>query len=150
MKTWRRALSLGLILGAGLSASCTQRLVERDPFDPRMRCAIIIAYVEEPGQERFRLLNSQTDLLHDQWCTCTTHEEWETWPLDEEFAAWVQYMAYEACLDFVTREGYDPAHSDCLETYESGFWSFGLAMDDISEDPAFCDAGEPPPGCGIE
>ena len=143
----RRALLTALLLSAGLSASCSERLAERDPLDPRIRCAPLIAYIDVPGQERFRLEDSETGLSYDLWCTCTTHEEFL---YDEEFREWVSEMAYDACLEFVEREGYDPEHSSCTESYEEGYWdhAFGLAEHDISEDPAFCE-GEPV-GCGVE
>ena len=140
-------LVVALLVGAGLSASCSERLVERDIYDPRIRCALLITHIEEPGQERFRLEDSETGLSYDLWCTCTTHEEWLD---DEEFRVWVNEMAYEACVEFVEREGYDPEHSTCLASYDEGYWTeaFGVADYNAGEEPRFCE-GEPV-GCGVE
>ena len=145
--TRRRSLLTALLLSTGLSASCSERLAERDPEDPRIRCAPLIVHIEAPGQERFRLDDSETGLSHDLWCTCTTQDEFL---YDEEFREWVSEMAYAACLEFVEREGYDPAHSSCTESYDEGYWdhAFGLADYDATKEPRFCE-GEPV-GCGVE
>ena len=115
----RSLLFTALLLSTGLSASCSERLTERDPEDPRIRCALLITYIEEPGGQRFRLHSSETGLSHDQWCTCTTHEEF----LDPDYRLMINDLAYEACVDFVAREGNDLAYSTCLESHEASEWA---------------------------
>ena len=139
-----------LVCAAALSASCSERLTERDFYDPRNRCSPIVAYLEPPGQARFRLYDSSTGRNFDLWCTCTTHEQWLG--EDEAFTQWVSEMSYEACLEFVEREGYDPADSTCEAYYEDGYWesNLGLAEDDISAEPEFCETADAPSGCGVD
>ena len=145
MKHRRSSIFIGALV---LSASCSERLAERDIYEPRIRCALLITHIEEPGQERFRLDDSETGLSYDLWCTCTTHEEFL---YDEEFRVWGNEMAYDACIEFVEREGYGPEHSTCQASYEEGYWidNFGLADHNAGEQPRFCE-GDEPVGCGVE
>lgn len=146
----RRNMTLLAVACTSLSASCSERQLARDVEEPRIRCAPIVAHIELPGEDSFRLYDSNTGLNFDRWCTCTTHEQWLG--EDEPFLEWVNEMSYEACLEFVEREGYDPAYSSCLTYYEDGYWTlaFGIAEHSVVEDPEFCEPYNEPAGCGVE
>ena len=91
-----------------------------------------------------RLQDSQTGEFHDTMCTCTTHEEF----LDAEYRSLMNELSYDACVEFVEREGYAVEDSSCVEDYEAGYWAlgFGHGEYELSGEPEFCDSA--PVGCG--
>ena len=142
----RRAGLLVAALLVGAMSSCAERQVERDIYDPRIRCALIITHIETGG-ERFRLHDSITGKSYGTMCTCTTHEEL----FDPDFRLMINEMSYDACVEFVEREGYAVEDSTCLEDYEAEYWAvaFGHAEGDPNGEPEFCDSMSVG-GCGVE
>ena len=143
LESLARPIGVLLVL-AGVS--CADRQVPSDEEPPRIRCSWIAAYVYPEDGPRVRVQDSETGDAHTKVCTCSTVEEF----LDPEYRASINELAYEECLDFVTREGYDPEMSSCHEDYVEGQWAgvYGVAEHDFDGLPELCD--EMPSGCGVE
>ena len=141
----RSRIPLGLLLALVAGSSCAERQVTSDEIPPRYRCVWISVFAYD-GDERVRVRDHETGLDHTTYCTCSTTEEF----LDPEYRAMIGELAYEECLDFVTREGYDPEMSSCHEDYVEGQWAgvYGVAEHDFDGLPELCD--EMPSGCGVE
>lgn len=135
-----------LLVGFVASLSCGERLVEGETDERRHYCTPIVAYIEEPGGERFRLLNSETGVTQDWWCFCA-----EAADVDEEFREWANEEGYQACLAFVEREGYNVEHSDCQENYETGLFgaAYGQNRYDIDAEAPYCDELDESVGCAV-
>ena len=131
-----RRLRALLLIGLATSLACSERLAEEERGDERRYCTPLVVYIEEPGSERLRLHDSESGESQSWWCTCIAEDE-----VDEDFRLWVNEEAHHACLEFVEREGYEPAHSTCQEFYEKGLWgaAFGFNEYDLTIEPPYCD-----------
>jgi len=135
---WRLCL-----IGFAALLSCVDRQLEPDPDAPRVRCAMIVAYITVDG-ETFRLQDSRTGEAQVMACTCTTSEQLG----DLDFRELINELGYDACVEFVAREGYAVEDSSCIDDYETGYFgrNFGYG-EDPAEAPAYCESATI--GCGV-